>query len=50
MRGLLYGVDATDPLAFTMVPLVLIMVATLSAWLPARRATRVDPVKSLRSE
>jgi len=50
MSGLLYGVEATDPLAFTLVPVVLTTVAALSAWLPARRAARVDPVTSLRSD
>ena len=50
MAGLLYGIEATDPVAFAAVPAILTLVATLSAWLPARRATRVDPVRSLRSD
>jgi ABC-type antimicrobial peptide transport system permease subunit len=50
VSGFLYGVRAFDPIAFTIAPLVLITAALIATWLPARRATRVDPVQALRSE
>jgi putative ABC transport system permease protein len=48
MASLLYGVPTRDPLVFAAVPLVLSMVALLGVWLPARRASRIDPIQALR--
>jgi ABC-type antimicrobial peptide transport system permease subunit len=50
LRALVYGVSATDPLTFTVVPSVVILVAVLAAAIPARRASRVDPMSVLRLE
>jgi putative ABC transport system permease protein len=50
LSGLLFGVDAFDVTTFVAVPLVLGATAVLAAYLPARRASRVNPVNALRSE
>jgi ABC-type antimicrobial peptide transport system permease subunit len=50
MTTLLYGVRATDPLTFGAIGLMLGGIALLASYVPARRAARIDPMISLRSE
>jgi ABC-type lipoprotein release transport system permease subunit len=50
IRSLLYAVDTTDPLTYAAVSALLLAVALLAAYLPARRAARVDPLVTLRWE
>ncbi len=50
IQSLLYNVTATDPISFGGVALFLALIATLASYLPARRATNVDPIVALRNE
>jgi ABC-type antimicrobial peptide transport system permease subunit len=50
LASFLFGVKAWDPVAFLVTPLLLSAVALLAAWIPAKRATRVDPMTALRLE
>ncbi len=50
VSGLLFGVAATDPLTFAAIAVLLVLVSLLASYIPARRAARIDPMISLRSE
>ncbi|MEJ2215297.1 MAG: ABC transporter permease [Gemmatimonadota bacterium] len=50
MRALLVGVTATDPATFAVATLLLVAAAAMASWLPARRASHVDPIRTLRDE
>jgi ABC-type lipoprotein release transport system permease subunit len=48
MRGMVFGVSAADPLTFAFVPILMLVVVLVAAWLPARRAASVEPLIVLR--
>jgi ABC-type antimicrobial peptide transport system permease subunit len=50
MGSMLYGVSPYDPLSLALVSAVLVAIGLFSSWLPARRATRVNPTEALRAE
>ncbi len=50
IRSLLFGVEATDPITFAAISLLLFLIALLASYVPALRATRIDPMVSLRRE
>lgn len=50
IRGMLWGVGASDPLSFSLATCLMLFIAGIAAFLPARRAMRVDPMIALRYE
>jgi predicted permease len=50
LGSLLFGVSATDSVTFAGVPLILVAVALVACWIPARRAMRIDPIEAIRAE
>jgi ABC-type antimicrobial peptide transport system permease subunit len=50
IRSLLFGVEATDPITFAGIPVLLAMITLLASYIPAQRAARIDPMISLRCD
>jgi ABC-type antimicrobial peptide transport system permease subunit len=50
LESLLFGVGPRDPITLVTVSLVILTVALLAAWIPARRAARLDPIAALRTD
>jgi ABC-type antimicrobial peptide transport system permease subunit len=50
MKSQLFGISPLDPMTYIAVPVVLVMAAVLASYLPARRASSVDPVEALKAE
>ena len=50
ISSMLFGIEPTDPVTFASVSLILLAIGVLASWLPARRATRIEPISALRSD
>jgi ABC-type antimicrobial peptide transport system permease subunit len=50
VRSILYGIQPTDPISFVVAAILITIVGAAAAWIPARRASRVDPIQALRNE
>ena len=50
IQSLLFGVSTIDPVTFAALPLLVMLIGMLACWIPARRATRVDPLIALKYE
>ena len=50
LASLLYGVSPADPASFVVIGLLVVAIACVASWVPARRAVRIDPVAALRAE